>query len=88
MQPENLYSPLSPDHMDWASMFPAYVNPDPQKTNLAGSRRLVKNVEIVDIGCGFGGLLMALAPLMPDTLMVGTLNLPFSGHRRCDARAI
>ena len=26
---------------------------------------------MVDIGCGFGGLLVALAPLMPETLMLG-----------------
>merc|ERR1712130_88652 len=30
-----------------------------------------KKVEFADIGCGFGGLLMRLAPLFPDTLMLG-----------------
>jgi len=30
-----------------------------------------KKVEVVDVGCGFGGLLIALAPLMPDTLILG-----------------
>ncbi|KAJ0342336.1 hypothetical protein COL922a_001368 [Colletotrichum nupharicola] len=30
-----------------------------------------KDVEVVDIGCGFGGLLVALAPLLPDTLVLG-----------------
>ncbi|KAF3893159.1 tRNA (guanine-N(7)-)-methyltransferase [Trichophyton interdigitale] len=63
--------PISPDHMDWSKMFPAYVDPDPAAVNISGARKLVKNVEIADIGCGFGGLLVALAPLMPDTLMVG-----------------
>lgn len=28
-------------------------------------------VEIADIGCGFGGLLVALAPKFPDTLLLG-----------------
>ncbi|KAJ2487884.1 tRNA (guanine-N(7)-)-methyltransferase (tRNA(m7G46)-methyltransferase) [Coemansia sp. RSA 2050] len=28
-------------------------------------------VEFADIGCGYGGLLVALAPLFPNTLMVG-----------------
>lgn len=28
-------------------------------------------VEFADIGCGFGGLLIKLAPLFPDRLMVG-----------------
>lgn len=55
-------------------MFPAYVDPDPAAVNISGARKLVKNVEIADIGCGFGGLLVALAPLMPDTLMVGMLH--------------
>ncbi|OMJ17167.1 tRNA (guanine-N(7)-)-methyltransferase [Smittium culicis] len=30
-----------------------------------------KAVEFADIGCGYGGLLVALAPLYPDTLMLG-----------------
>jgi tRNA (guanine-N7-)-methyltransferase len=43
--------------MDWSTHFP---------TAAAG-----KPVEIADIGCGFGGLLVALAPRLPDTLMLG-----------------
>ncbi|OMJ20816.1 tRNA (guanine-N(7)-)-methyltransferase [Smittium culicis] len=30
-----------------------------------------KVVEFADIGCGYGGLLVALSPLYPDTLMLG-----------------
>lgn len=30
--------------------------------------------EFADIGCGFGGLLVALAPLFPNTLMLGELR--------------
>ncbi|KAE8135629.1 hypothetical protein BDV38DRAFT_134213 [Aspergillus pseudotamarii] len=63
--------PLSPAHMDWSSHYPAFVNPDPEQTNLAGARKLLKDVEVVDIGCGFGGLLVGLAPLLPETLMLG-----------------
>lgn len=59
--------------MDWSSYFPHFVDEtaleDPSKP-----RRLTKDVEIVDIGCGFGGLLMALSPLMPDKLMLGTTS--------------
>lgn len=40
-------------------------------TNLSGARELLKDVEVVDIGCGYGGLLVGLAPLLPETLMVG-----------------
>jgi tRNA (guanine-N7-)-methyltransferase len=60
--------------MDWASHYPAFVDPDPTKVNLGGTRKLTRDVEVVDIGCGFGGLLVGLAPLLPDTLMVGTFN--------------
>jgi tRNA G46 methylase TrmB len=72
------FSPLSPAHMDWATHFPAFVNPDPSQTNLAGARKLIKDVEVVDIGCGFGGLLVGLAPVLPDTLMVG-MNISYLG---------
>jgi len=34
-------------------------------------RKLTKDVEVADIGCGFGGLLVALAPKFPATLMLG-----------------
>lgn len=57
--------------MDWSSHYPAFVDPDTSKTNLSGGRKLTKEVEVVDIGCGFGGLMVGLAPLLPDTLMVG-----------------
>ncbi|KAJ1979048.1 tRNA (guanine-N(7)-)-methyltransferase (tRNA(m7G46)-methyltransferase) [Dimargaris xerosporica] len=30
-----------------------------------------KRVEFADIGCGYGGLMVGLAPLFPDTLMLG-----------------
>ncbi|KAB8260588.1 hypothetical protein BDV32DRAFT_122710 [Aspergillus pseudonomiae] len=63
--------PLSPAHMDWSSHYPAFVNPDPEQTNLADARKLLKDVEVVDIGCGFGGLLIGLAPLLPETLILG-----------------
>ncbi|KAK9849192.1 hypothetical protein MYU51_014777 [Penicillium brevicompactum] len=63
--------PLSPAHMDWSSHYPAFVDSDPTKTTLSGARKLTKDVEVVDIGCGFGGLMIGLAPLLPDTLMVG-----------------
>jgi tRNA (guanine-N7-)-methyltransferase len=62
--------------MDWSSHYPAFLDPDTSKTNLAGARKLLKDVEVVDIGCGFGGLLVGLAPLLPETLMVGTLLVP------------
>jgi tRNA (guanine-N7-)-methyltransferase len=44
--------------MDWSSHYPNYAT-----TN--------KKIEFADIGCGYGGLMIALAPLFPDTLMMG-----------------
>ncbi|KIM22224.1 hypothetical protein M408DRAFT_333003 [Serendipita vermifera MAFF 305830] len=48
--------PPSPDDIDWSTHYPMHPG---------------KKVEAADIGCGFGGLLIALAPLMPDTLILG-----------------
>jgi len=30
-----------------------------------------KQIEIVDVGCGYGGLIVNLSPLFPDLLMIG-----------------
>ncbi len=50
--------PASPSAMDWSSHYPAFVSTG-------------KTPEFADVGCGFGGLLIALAPMFPDTLMLG-----------------
>lgn len=65
--------------MDWTSYYPAIVTTVAEgqtslqiETNEMGPvRRLKKDVEVADIGCGFGGLLVALAPILPDTLLLG-----------------
>ncbi|KAL6404716.1 tRNA (guanine-N(7)-)-methyltransferase [Ilyonectria robusta] len=62
--------PTSPDDMDWSEYYPDYVEKDSSESD-SKSHRLTKDVEIVDIGCGFGGLLAALAPILPDTLILG-----------------
>jgi tRNA (guanine-N7-)-methyltransferase len=41
------------------------------------TRAITKDVEIADIGCGFGGLLFALSTAFPDALSLGT-----TFHRR------
>ncbi|CAN8010558.1 unnamed protein product [Ixodes pacificus] len=51
------YQPC-PDDMDWEEYFPNF--PDESK-----------QVEFADIGCGYGGLLVTLSPMFPDTYMVG-----------------
>jgi tRNA (guanine-N7-)-methyltransferase len=62
--------------MDWSSYYPTYVEESglPNETSSGknpAARQLRKDVEIADIGCGFGGLLVALAPVLPDTLLLG-----------------
>lgn len=44
--------------MNWDVHYPAFADSG-------------KTPEFADVGCGFGGLLIALAPLFPDTLMLG-----------------
>lgn len=64
--------------MDWTPHFPNYVYKASDPEVLHGSRRqgqLVKNIEVADIGCGFGGLLFALAPRMPEDLILGEFCL-------------
>jgi len=63
-------SPTCPASMDWSSFFPRHFAA--LRTDSEGCTPLTgKKVEWVDIGCGFGGLISALAPLYPDVLMLG-----------------
>ena len=60
--------------MDWSKHFPAFIDTQKQASaspTPASPQPLTKQVEIADIGCGFGGLLVALSPLFPNTLMLG-----------------
>jgi len=72
--------------MDWTTLYPAYALGNQQKEEdvapnennpvreeaVESSKATSQPVEIADIGCGFGGLLFALAPQLPDTLLLGT----------------
>ena len=76
---EKRYSPISPDLMDWSSLYPQFAQqstPLKPGTDNAGKEetngQTTKPVEIADIGCGFGGLLFALSPMMPEKLILGT----------------
>ena len=71
------YSPASPSEMDWSKHFPAFVDVQAQASASATSASppaMTKQVEIADIGCGFGGLLVALSPFFPQTLMLGACS--------------
>jgi tRNA (guanine-N7-)-methyltransferase len=83
--------------MNWSDIFPEYLQ-QPTTSSESGSnaaslipetpvRRLLQDVEVADIGCGFGGLMMALSPMMPDKLILGTLRFPsepLKAHAICD----
>lgn len=72
--------------MDWAPYFPAFAEPVPTDDAEGAALRAVmgeeevsrkkitKEVTIADIGCGFGGLLVALAPKLPEELMLGNFS--------------
>ena len=65
--------------MDWSPHYPDYcqapnVARDSNPTEASSSSASQKKVEFADVGCGFGGLLISLAPQFPDTLMLGKLN--------------
>ncbi|KAF5743402.1 tRNA (guanine-N(7)-)-methyltransferase-like isoform X1 [Tripterygium wilfordii] len=56
--------PVSPSHVDYSLSYPLFFTSSDQ----ADSSRKIK---FADIGCGFGGLLISLSTLFPDTLMIG-----------------
>eukprot|EP00123_Amoebidium_parasiticum_P009990 comp19826_c0_seq1/m.23850 comp19826_c0_seq1/g.23850 ORF comp19826_c0_seq1/g.23850 comp19826_c0_seq1/m.23850 type:complete len:261 (-) comp19826_c0_seq1:122-904(-) len=61
--------PLTPDEMDWSPFYPMYfAAPDQEPTEL---QKQIHRVEFADVGCGYGGLLVGLAPHFPNTLMLG-----------------
>lgn len=55
--------PRNPDQMDWSKLYPKYYDEN--------NNEMTKNVEIADIGCGYGGLLINLAGEFPETLCLG-----------------
>lgn len=53
--------PRSPADMQWEKLYPAYSN----------DGKMSRNVEIADIGCGYGGLMIKLATEFPEKLVLG-----------------
>ncbi|PIN19947.1 Methyltransferase-like protein [Handroanthus impetiginosus] len=56
--------PIFPSQFDYSLHYPQFF-PLPDRSD--GS----KKIEFADIGCGFGGLLISLSTLFPNTLMIG-----------------
>jgi len=50
--------PIKPSEMDWTKYYPGFDSS-------------LQKVEFLDVGCGYGGLLITLSPLFPDNLMLG-----------------
>ncbi|XP_066440489.1 tRNA (guanine-N(7)-)-methyltransferase [Eleutherodactylus coqui] len=69
--------PTRPEEMDWAQYYPEYFKPlslDSSHDDIKDLTEVKKSeyqVEFADIGCGYGGLLVELSPLFPNTLMLG-----------------
>ncbi|KAJ8047979.1 tRNA (guanine-N(7)-)-methyltransferase [Holothuria leucospilota] len=60
MSDHNFEYPTSPEVMDWSELYP----------NFSGDSR-IPDVRFLDVGCGYGGLLVTLSKMFPDTLMLG-----------------
>lgn len=58
--------PISCERMDWASHFPLYAAASKTGALVDG-----RYVEVADVGCGFGGLTVALGALLPESLCLG-----------------
>ncbi|XP_075055432.1 tRNA (guanine-N(7)-)-methyltransferase [Mixophyes fleayi] len=69
--------PIKPEKMDWSEYYPEYFKPlssdciHDVKDIMVEEKKQVNPVEFADIGCGYGGLLVELSPLFPNTLMLG-----------------
>ena len=75
--------PLTPDAVPWNQHYPAYLGPGNVPTALATApsassssstpdqRAPLAEVRIADIGCGFGGMSVALSEIFPDKLVLG-----------------
>lgn len=56
--------PISPSHVDYSVHYPQLFPSSDEVSN-------PKKIQFADIGCGFGGLLISLSTLFPETLMIG-----------------
>ena len=62
--------------MSWTTYYPAFSSADARDdhASLAATRScLSKEVTVADIGCGYGGLLVALGPKLEDEILLGAL---------------
>jgi len=55
--------PSCPEVYDWSVLYPCVTN---KNSNIYDKR-----VEMLDIGCGYGGLLVTLSPMFPSSMILG-----------------
>ncbi|XP_069087022.1 tRNA (guanine-N(7)-)-methyltransferase [Pleurodeles waltl] len=69
--------PVSPEKMDWSEYYPEFfqlLSTDIRHDDVKDEEEKLRSatqVEFADIGCGYGGLLVELSSLFPNTLMLG-----------------
>ncbi|KAF8468847.1 putative methyltransferase-domain-containing protein [Kalaharituber pfeilii] len=72
--------PVAPNQMDWSTYYPAFFAPlsEPMEDVSTADRESESTqpikkpkVDVADIGCGFGGLLVSLGPKLPGSLVLG-----------------
>lgn len=71
--------PITPSHVDYSLHYPYFFPAEEDKCDNGDTTDVPKastplshsKIRFADIGCGFGGLLISLATLFPDTLMIG-----------------
>lgn len=61
--------PISPSDVYYSRHFPHFFPTDKDHTD--ESNLNAPKIRFADIGCGFGGLLVNLSTMFPDTLMIG-----------------
>uniref|UniRef100_A0A0A9GMA5 tRNA (guanine-N(7)-)-methyltransferase n=1 Tax=Arundo donax TaxID=35708 RepID=A0A0A9GMA5_ARUDO len=63
--------PVSPDEVDLSLHYPRYFPADKCGGGDEEPAAAPRRIRFADVGCGFGGLLVGLSTLFPDTLMIG-----------------
>ncbi|GMH35258.1 hypothetical protein BSKO_03126 [Bryopsis sp. KO-2023] len=58
--------PETPEDVDWAEHYPNFY-----KEGTEDAKNEKPLVRFLDVGCGFGGLLVRMSPMFPEKLMLG-----------------
>ncbi|KAG9448689.1 hypothetical protein H6P81_008654 [Aristolochia fimbriata] len=66
--------PVSPSQFEYSLHYPHfYPSEETNETDvgISSAAKTQPKIQFADVGCGFGGLLVSLSTLFPDTLMIG-----------------